>query len=208
MTTHLTDAQHATLEGFVTAVEASPHNLVSKQARVELRERHLAESVAFAQRLPSSARRILDIGSGGGFPGLVIAILRPDTDVHLLDSTRKKAEFLRTVAADLGITVAVHNGRAEELARTDLAGTFDVVTARAVASLDRLIPWTLPFLRPGGEVFAIKGERWREELAEATAVLDRFGGRIVGSPDDDALAIPPGEEGVSPLVVRIARSST
>jgi len=205
--TQFTDDQAAALEAFVSAVEGSPHNLVSKQARVELRPRHLAESVAFTALLPATSRRILDIGSGGGFPGMVVAILRPDADVHLLDSTRKKADFLRAVADDLGVAVTVHNGRAEELARTALAGTFDVVTARAVASLDRLIPWTLPFLRPGGELFAIKGERWREELAEATGVLARSRGRVVGTPDDAGVT-PPGEEGVSPLVVRIARSST
>jgi 16S rRNA (guanine527-N7)-methyltransferase len=199
----ITEQQQAQLEGFVQAVEASPHNLVSRSARAELRARHLREAVHFAQSLPSGPGRVLDIGSGGGFPGLPIAIVRPDLRVELLDATGKKARFLRDVAEALGLEVVVHHGRAEDLARGSLAGAFDLVTARAVAGLDRLIPWALPFLAPGGELWAIKGERWAEEVDQAAAVCARLGARVVGVPHESTAG-----RGLAPRVVRIGRTGS
>lgn len=178
------DEAERRLEGFVRAVEASPHNLVSKRARSELRERHVVESLALAQMLPAGPAALLDVGSGGGFPGMVIAIARPDLTVTLLDSTRKKTEFLTATVEALGLDVAVVNARAEE-AIADLGGAFDLVTARAVASLDRLVGWTVPFLRPGGLCYAVKGERWAEEVEAASAALRRHRASIVHTPADD-----------------------
>lgn len=174
------------LRRFADAVAASPHNLVSRRARQELWSRHVQESVAVARALPNGRQRLLDVGSGGGFPGFVIALVRPELEVHLLDSTRKKTTFLDELAAELDVPLTVHTGRAEELARGPLAGSFDVVTARAVAALERLIPWTVPFLRPNGLVYAIKGESWAEELAAATGVIERSGARVVATPDEVA----------------------
>jgi 16S rRNA (guanine527-N7)-methyltransferase len=181
----LSASQEAALERFAALVSASPHNLVSKRARSELASRHVPECVALAGLLPTGSSRLLDVGSGGGFPGLVIAIVRPDLEVHLLDSTAKKTEFLARAAETLGLpNVSVHTGRAEELARGELGGTFDVVTARAVAALDRLLGWTVPFLRPDGVLYAVKGERWREELDAASDALRRTGARVLATPDD------------------------
>lgn len=194
--------QQERLERFVAAVESSPHNLVSKRARTELRERHLPECAAFADVLPRGPARVLDVGSGGGFPGMVVAILRPDLDVTLLDATRKKVDFLREVADDLGVAVRTHHGRAEELARSELGSAFDLVTARAVAPLERLVGWTVPFLRPGGLLYAIKGGRWEEELRAAVGALRDWGAETVATPEelgDDAA-------GVRPLVVIIRRT--
>lgn len=172
------------LARFAALVAASPHNLVSRTARSELMSRHVPESVAVARLLPVGSARLLDVGSGGGFPGLVIALVRPELDVHLLDATAKKTAFLRATAADLGVTVTVHTGRAEELARSELGGSFDLVTARAVAPLVRLLPWTIPFLRPGGVLYAIKGDRWREELDAAAPALRSAGAQVVATPAD------------------------
>ncbi|MFA9443889.1 16S rRNA (guanine(527)-N(7))-methyltransferase RsmG [Egicoccus sp. AB-alg6-2] len=198
-----TPAMQATaLEAFVAAVEASPHNLVSRQARQELRARHLAESMAFARGLPSGPARVLDLGSGGGFPGVVVAIVRQDLRVALLDSTTKKVEFLRGVVAELELDVEVHHGRAEDLGGGALRATFDLVTARAVAPLERLVPWAFPFLRAGGQLHAIKGERWAQELREAEPVLRRLGGRVLATPaENDGAGIGP-----SPRVVTLVRS--
>ena len=198
----LTPGQRADLERFADAVEASPHNLVSSRARSELRSRHVPESVAFARMLPPGPARVLDIGSGGGFPGLVVAVTRPDLQVELLDSTRKKTEFLRGVAVELGLGVVVHTGRAEELGRGELHAAFDAVTARAVASLDRLITLAVPFLRPGGTLYAIKGERWAEEVDGAADVLRRAGARIAATPLDTG----GGGDGATPRVVSIVRN--
>jgi len=172
------------LEAFTRLVESSPHNLVSKRARDELRSRHVPECVALARMLPTGRQRVLDVGSGGGFPGVVLAIVRPELEVHLLDSTQKKTRFLEEVGAELDLGIIVHRGRAEALARPPLADSFDVVTARAVAPLDRLIRWTVPFLRVGGLLYAVKGERWQEELAGAEAQLPRSGARLVATPDE------------------------
>lgn len=190
------------LEQFVLRVEASPHNLVSKRARDELRERHLAECRAFAAMLPAGPARLLDVGSGGGFPGLVVAVLRPDLDVTLLEATRKKVAFLRETAADLGLDCATAVGRAEELRRGPLASSFELVTARAVAPLDRLLGWTLPFLEPGGLLYAIKGRRWREELEGSGDALQTWGGEVVATPDE----VGDTEDPRTPDVVIIRRS--
>jgi 16S rRNA (guanine527-N7)-methyltransferase len=201
----VTPAQQAALERFAARVASSPHNLVSRRARAELLTRHVPESVALAMLLPTGAARLLDVGSGGGFPGLVIAIVRPELDVHLLDSTAKKTGFLQEVADELALAnVTVHTGRAEELARGVLRATFDVVTARAVAAMDRLLAWTVPFLAPEGVLYAVKGERWQEELDEATTALRHAGARVLATPDDlPQLGELPPE--VRPRVVMIGR---
>lgn len=178
----------AILRRYADLVANSPHNLVSRQARAELLDRHVPEARRFAETLPGPAR-LLDVGSGGGLPGLVIAAVRPELEVHLLEATGKKAAFLEAAAAELGLAVTVHHGRAEDLGKGPLAGSFDLVTARAVAPLERLVRLTTPFLRVGGTLHAIKGARWEEELADASGRLDPLGLRVRATPH----AGPPGE---------------
>ncbi len=187
------------LEAYASLVEASPHNLMSRRGLAELRSRHIPEGVAFAALLPRDSS-VLDIGSGGGLPGIVVAIVRPDLSVTLLEATEKKAVFLRETVATLGLPIKVMHQRAED-ARTAVAGQFDVVTARAVARLDRLLGWTMPFLREGGLLYAIKGERWQEELDHAVAELATWRAEVVVTPLDlQATAIPD-----QPLVVVLRR---
>ena len=169
------------LREYAEAVRRSPHNLLSRAGLEELETRHIPESVRFATRLPPAAR-LLDVGSGGGLPGIVIAIVRPEIEIHLIEATTKKAEFLAAVAGEQGLRVVVHNGRAEDLARTDLAGSFDLVTARAVARLDRLIPLCAPFLERTGRLYAIKGERWGDEVTDAKSEMRRRGLEVLSSP--------------------------
>ena len=170
------------LATYAAMLRGSPHNLLSPKALQELEDRHFPESIAFAAGLPR-AERLLDVGSGGGLPGLVIAIVRPDIDVHLLEATGKKARFLSEVGERLELQVSVHHGRAEDLATTPLAARFDVVTARAVAPLERLAGWCGPYLRVGGRLHAIKGERWREELEEARGTIARSGLEVISTPE-------------------------
>lgn len=192
----------ARLRDFAAAVEASPHNLVSRRARGELLSRHVPESVALAEMLPAGSGRLLDVGSGGGLPGVVIAIVRPDLEVHLLEATGKKVQFLRDTAAALDLGLTVHHGRAEELARSELAGGFGLVTARAVASLPRLLPLTVPFLAEHGVLYAVKGERWAEELEAARGELARHGVGVRSTPDDAAATESAGS---APRVVMLSR---
>jgi 16S rRNA (guanine527-N7)-methyltransferase len=113
----------------------------------------------------------------------VVAIMRPDLQVTLLEAREKKAGFLRQVAEELHLDVDVLRGRAEDLGRTSEHGAqYDLATARAVAPMERLLPWAIPFLRPGGMLYAVKGERWQEELDEAAPVLRRLGARVAATP--------------------------
>lgn len=148
---------------------------------------------------------MLDVGSGGGLPGMVIAIARPDLEVTLLDSTTKKIAFLESTAAALGISITTLNGRSEELVKGN-GGTFDVVTARAVAPLGRLIGWTLPWLRPGGILLAVKGDQWESELSEALPAIRRVRARVVDV-TTPGVVVPTGSpgtpDGVQPRVVII-----
>jgi 16S rRNA (guanine527-N7)-methyltransferase len=193
------------LARFAALVRASEHNLVSRRAREELESRHIPECVDLARMLPLGEPRVLDVGSGGGFPGLVIAIVRPELEVHLLDATAKKTGFLASAAEELGLAVHVHTGRAEELQRGPLGGSFDVVTARAVAALDRLVGWTIPFLRPGGVLYAVKGERWEQEIEEARDAMRRAGASVIATPEDVHSSAPAAE--ATPRVVMLGRTS-
>lgn len=196
------DAVDQALKSFAELLRASPHNLLSPRGLEELEARHFPESIAFAATLPSGPD-VLDIGSGGGIPGLVIAIARPDLAVHLLEATGKKAEFLAKASSELGLAVTVHQGRAEELCVGPLAGAFDIVTARAVAPMDRLVLWASPFLRVGGTLHAIKGDRWRTELEEAKRSLVRADLEVVSTPEH-AIEGPLGE---GPKVIVLRRST-
>lgn len=188
------------LATFARLLRASPHNLLSPRGLEELETRHLPEALSFAAVLPEGPR-LLDVGSGGGLPGIVVAVRRPDLEVHLLEATGKKADFLRDAATELGLSVEVHHGRAEELARPPLAASFDLVTARAVAPLVRLVPWTAPYLRPGGQLHAVKGEQWREELEDARPILSKWGLAVRSTPDERSAA----EDSPHPRVVVLER---
>jgi 16S rRNA (guanine527-N7)-methyltransferase len=151
-------------------------NLTAITDPVEAWEKHVLDSLTLVPLLEelSAGARLADIGSGGGLPGLPLAIARPDLKVTLVEATQKKASFLVAVAAALGLTnVSVRAERAEQLGKGDLCGTFDAVTARAVGRLVMLIPLTVPFVRPNGIVLLVKGQRAEEELAEASWVLGR-----------------------------------
>lgn len=140
-------------------------------------ERHILDALSLLPllaELPPGAR-LVDIGSGGGLPGIPLAIARPDLDVTLVEATQKKAAFLSAVSDALGLAnVSVRADRAELLVAEEMRGAYDVVTARAVARLVTLVPWTAPFARAGGLVLLIKGQRAEEELAEAGKVLRRY----------------------------------
>lgn len=137
-------------------------------------DRHLMNCAVLGEAIPERTS-VMDIGSGAGLPGLVLAIVRPDLSITLLEPLLRRTTFLSECVTMLGLdNVEVRRGRAEEVVK-DYA--VDVVTARAVAPLERLVRWALPLLRPGGELLALKGERAATELKEAGPVLERFGVR-------------------------------
>lgn len=167
----LTPLQRTQLERFLALLlEANSHfNLTAVRDPGVAWERHVVESLGLVPLL-GEARTLLDVGSGGGLPGMVLAIALPDTSVTLLEASEKKAHFLAQTSAALGLNnVRVECRRAESAAALGepLRESFDWVTARAVAALPVLLELTVPFVRLGGRVLAVKGERAMEELAAA-----------------------------------------
>ncbi|MCS6930815.1 MAG: 16S rRNA (guanine(527)-N(7))-methyltransferase RsmG [Acetobacteraceae bacterium] len=139
-------------------------NLVSARDAAALRARHIEDSLQLLPLLPPGT--LLDIGSGGGFPGLVLAAAEPGRPVHLVESDRRKAAFLATAAARLGLPhVSVHASRAEE---APIAGAA-ALTARAFAPLGRILPLAARCLAPGGLAILPKGRTAEAELAAALA---------------------------------------
>ena len=138
--------------------------------------RHVEDALYLGPMLSDLAKgaRIADVGSGGGLPAIPLAIAFPDLLFSLIESTQKKAAFLRDLAAALGLrNVSVLPVRAELVALGRMRGSFEVITARAVAKLSLLVPLTAPLLRDGGRMLFIKGQRVDEELAlAAAAILD------------------------------------
>jgi 16S rRNA (guanine527-N7)-methyltransferase len=133
------------------------------------------------------AARMIDIGTGAGFPGLPLAIANPAIHVTLVDATKKKVTFIEHVIERLNLSnaTAIH-GRSEDLAHDDnLRERFDIITARALASLPALVELSLPFLRVGGLALLTKGRRIDEEIASAKKALDVIGGDLfdVWQPD-------------------------
>jgi 16S rRNA (guanine527-N7)-methyltransferase len=135
-------------------------------------ERHLLNCAVVAQ-LINTRSSVCDIGSGAGLPGMVLALVRPDLNVTLVEPILRRTTFLEEAVENLGLgNVRVVRSRAEELHGYVEA---DVVTARAVAPLARLLGWALPLCAPNGQVLAIKGGSVDAEIAEAQSVLGREG---------------------------------
>lgn len=132
--------------------------------------RHIVNSAAILDFLPRKGQ-VLDVGSGAGFPGIVAAIARPDLDFHLAEPMQRRCEWLADVVDELGLdNVTIHQARAEELRGK---GKADVVTARAVANMSKLVRMTSKLIAPGGRLVALKGRRAVIEVEEAAAELKR-----------------------------------
>lgn len=152
------------------------HNLTAITDPLEIREKHLVDSLTLLPFL-DKPHRLLDLGSGAGFPALPLKITRSDLEVISVDAVGKKIAFQRHVARTLGLCgfSAVH-GRAEELPATPLCRPgFDIVTARALGSLGLLAALAAPFLAPGGRLIAMKGAEGDTELAAAQEELASLG---------------------------------
>ncbi|MFE9193164.1 16S rRNA (guanine(527)-N(7))-methyltransferase RsmG [Micromonospora sp. NPDC007208] len=162
------------------ATDGVVRGLIGPREAPRIWDRHLLNCAAVAERIPSGAT-VLDVGSGAGLPGLVLAIARPDLTVTLIEPLARRTSFLIEVVERLGLakSVRVFRGRADEAAsgssgRDPISG--DVVTARAVAPLDRLAGWSLPLAVRGGRLLALKGSSAAAEIEEHAEVVARLGG--------------------------------
>lgn len=160
----------ADVEHFVRMLEEEGEirGLVGPREMERLWSRHAVNSAAVLPFLPRSGQ-VLDIGSGAGLPGIIIAICRPDLDVHLAEPMARRCEWLSDVIEEIGLdNVTLHQARAEELRGK---GRADVVTARAVANMSKLIRMTTKLIAPGGSLVALKGRRAPLEVDEAAREL-------------------------------------
>jgi 16S rRNA (guanine527-N7)-methyltransferase len=157
------------------AADGVTRGLIGPRETERLWDRHLLNCAVVAELLPERGE-LVDIGSGAGLPGIVLAMLRPSLQVILLEPLLRRSVFLEECVAELGLSNAtVVRARAEDKAAAHIRA--DVATARAVAPLDRLVGWAAPLLRPGGQLLAIKGQSAEEELAAARPVLSGLGVR-------------------------------
>ena len=164
--------------------------LLGPREAPRLWERHLLNCAGLTELL-EPGQEVLDAGSGAGLPGVVLGIRRDDIDVCLVEPLQRRATFLTEVVEALGLKhVSVVRSRLEDLAGKTLV---DAVVARAVAPLDRLAAWTMPLVRTGGRLLALKGEQADAELAAGRPALRRSGAEsaevvTVGSADEQTEA--------------------
>jgi 16S rRNA (guanine527-N7)-methyltransferase len=135
--------RHTTLEKFVSRDAVDSHEL---------------------SKLLRRGERVLDVGSGGGVPGVVIAILRPDLSLSLSESTQKKARALEAIVTELGLEVPVYATRAEDVLEIK---TFDTLVARGLASLPKVLAWLVPHWEAFDQLLLVKGPKWVDERSEA-----------------------------------------
>jgi 16S rRNA (guanine527-N7)-methyltransferase len=140
-------------------------------------DRHVLNCAVVAELMPDGAR-VVDIGSGAGLPGIPLALARPDLRIVLVEPLARRVEWLREVVADLELAVEVERGRAEDVVVRRRWEGADVVTARAVAPLARLAGWSLPLLRTGGRLFAVKGSSAAAEIQRDASTVRRLGGGL------------------------------
>lgn len=176
----LTDAQIAQFDRYADLLvewNATRLNLTRLTSPADVAVKHVLDSLAVLTAIsPPPNASLIDVGTGAGLPGLALKIARPDLRMTLLDSTAKKLAFCRAVADDLGLEdVQTFHARAEDAGRDPRhAAVYDFAVARAVAPLDKLLPWLAPFLRPGGLLVALKGANVAEELPAGRPVARRL----------------------------------
>jgi 16S rRNA (guanine527-N7)-methyltransferase len=161
----LDEDQIALLDRYVTALWAwnKKLNLTRHTEYEKFVSRDVVDS-QWLERFLDSAERVLDVGTGGGVPGVILAILRPDLEVSLCESVAKKARAVEDIVQQLGLPIAVHHGRAEELVQEH---EYDTLVMRAVAPLDKLLTWFKPHWGAFQRLLIIKGPAWVEERAAA-----------------------------------------
>jgi 16S rRNA (guanine527-N7)-methyltransferase len=158
----------------ILATDGVVKGLIGPREVPRIWDRHIMNSAVVVPRVPQGAS-VADIGTGAGLPGLVWAIARPDLHVTLVEPLLRRTRFLEEAVSDLGLdNVTVLRARAEEVHET-----YDVVTARAVAALDKLGRWCLPLVAKGGVLLALKGRTAQEEVTAATATLHRLGATTI-----------------------------
>lgn len=168
---------------FKTALQAENerHNLVSRKSLAEDLDKHIEDSLKIISLVDLDRQKGVDIGTGAGFPGLIMAMALPNTNITLVESDLKKSAFLRQMAVDLPLNnVQVIKTRAEEMGHDpNYRASFDFCTSRAVTSTDVLLEYGIPLLKVGGKLFLWKGRNYEHELDKATNALQVLNARVI-----------------------------
>lgn len=146
--------------------------VIGPRERERLWDRHVLNSAVLGELIEPGCR-VLDVGSGAGLPGIPLALARPDLTIALLEPIARRVSWLQEMVGELGLAVEVYRGRAEE---RPVTADWDVVTARAVAPLGRLVRWCLPLVGPEGRLLAVKGASADAEVARDREEIRRAGG--------------------------------
>lgn len=165
-------------------------NITTITDDVEIDQKHFLDSLTpLMTNLFNGSKRIIDIGTGGGFPGVPLKIAKDELSVDLLDSLNKRIIFLNEVIAKLGLkNIRAIHGRAEELSmRGDYREAYDICVSRAVASLNTLSEYCIPFVKVGGYFVSMKGPEFQDELSSSSNAIKILGGKVV---DTMTITIP------------------
>ena len=158
------------------ATDGSTRGFIGPREVPRLWDRHIINCAVVKQAISEGAT-VIDVGSGAGLPGIPLAIARPDLRITLIEPLLKRYNYLNEVVEELGLdNVTVLRGRAEEGPIKKAVAGADVVTSRAVAPLGKLAKWSLPLVRKGGEMIALKGSSVHEELERDAADIKKAGG--------------------------------
>jgi 16S rRNA (guanine527-N7)-methyltransferase len=199
--------QHAKLSRYLgLLLEANAKmNLTRITDRAAAELQHVADALTVLPHLPAGGEfRLADVGSGGGVPGIPLAVARPDATVLLIESTKKKASFLEQTIAALELpNVSVSEWRAEDVARGNQRETFDIAVARAVATMAWLAEWCLPLVKTGGKMLAMKGPKVNEELPAAARAIRMLGG---GEPIIHPVDLPGTDHRIIVEITKLART--
>lgn len=166
--------------------------------------KHFADSISAlsAADFPQGAK-VLDVGTGAGFPSIPLLIARPDLDMTMIDSTAKKLKYVASAVESLGLTAEVLHTRAEEAGQNkEYREKFDIVCSRAVAALNVLCEYCLPFVKVGGVFLAMKGAKAQEEIADAKAAIKTLGGKII---DKKSFTLSDGGERTIVVIKKISQ---
>ena len=153
-------------------------NLTAITDEKDFAVKHVIDSLTVWNKKFDAAKNLCDVGTGAGFPAIPLKIFRPQLKITLIDSLNKRVDFLKNVVAELKLdNVTCLHGRAEDFAHEkNLREKFDMVTARAVARLNALVEYCLPFVKIGGTFAALKGKVYRDEVDEALSAIKILGG--------------------------------
>ena len=167
--------------------------------------KHFADSISVLSAVEfKSGAKVLDVGTGAGFPGIPLLIMKPDIDLTMLDSTAKKLKYVANTVDSLGLNAKVLHSRAEEAAqKPEYRESFDIVCSRAVAALNILCEYCLPFVKKDGIFAAMKGAKAQEEIEAANNAIKTLGGEII---DKKSFTLSDGAERTIIIIKKVSHN--